>query len=217
MKVIGVEDKSIQYALFRLKDKVTISFPTDFVSSEVLLCQTIDSFRKNAFEISKRNIQYKVIIFLDYIKALKSVSGIQIIPELPDKFIPYIKEKCTYGVPHLHFLKDTLVEEKIEEIENGSFFTRIIYPVLSNGIKDSGKKKEITKSIALSILKCLQKSEPDIVKYKEIIKAKYYKLFLNWLQTNEAKKVSECLITKELKYNFDSFEINYLINNLDGD
>ena len=32
--------------------------------------------------------------------------GKQTLNILTDKVIPYIKEKCTYGVPHLHFLKD---------------------------------------------------------------------------------------------------------------
>lgn len=217
MKVIGLEDKNIQYVVFRLKDKVTLSFPEDFKSSEVLICQDIDSYRKRAFEINKRQIEYKVVIFLDYIKTLEDVSGIQILKELPDSFIDYVRNKCTYKVPRIRFLKDSIVEKKIEEIENGSFFTKFVYPVISNGIKDSEKRKEIIRSIAISIQNCLQKSEPDIVKYSQYIKKKYMKLFLEWLSTNEAKKVAECLITKELKYNFDSFEINYLINNIDGD
>ena len=219
MKVIGLEDKSIQYVLFRLRGKVSISFPQDFRSSDVLICQTLDSYKEASFQIHKLNLEYKVVIFLDYIKVLDTVSGIQILKELPDSFINYIKEKCTVKVPKIRFLKDETVEKKIEEIEKGSFFTRVIYPLLYMGLKlpSAALKKEITKSIAKSILECPLKKEPEIVKYKNDIRPKYFKQFIKWLETNEAKKVCECLLTREIKYNFDAFEINYLINNLDGE
>ena len=218
MKLIGLQDKTIQYVIYNLSGKLTLSFPQDLRSSDILICQNFSSYKKYAREICKNRLQYKVIIFLDYIKVLENISGIQIISKLNEKFISYVNNKCTYSIPHnIRLLEDTIIEDKIKEVENGSFFTRIVYPLLYKGVKDSGKRREITKSMSLSILKCLGKNIPDIMKYKQDIKPKYLKLFLNWLNTNEAKKVCECLLTKEIKYNFDSFEINYLINNIDGE
>jgi len=216
MKLIGLRDKSIQYVMFRLKDKVTLSFPKDLISTEILICQNIDAFKKYAFEINKKQIEYKVVIFLDYIKILECIRGIQILNELPDSFIDYVKNKCTYKIPHLKVIEDTVVRDKIQESEVGTFFTKIVYPLIYNGVKVKEKKKAITHSIALTILKSLQKNTvPDILRYKADLKSRYLKAFLEWLETNDAKRVAECLLTKTLKYDYDSFEINYLINSLD--
>ena len=215
MKIIGLKNENLQYAFYKLSGKVSISFPKDLKSSEVLLCQTLSSYKEVAFEINKRQLQYKIIMFLDYIKILNTIKGIQILESLPDSFIPYIKDKCTFDVPNIRIVKDILIEDKIDEYEKGSFFTKIVYPLIYKGIKDITRKKEITYSICLSILQVLKEGEPDILKFERILKQKYLKQFLEWLKTDEAKKVCECVLTKEIRYDFDNFEINYLINVLE--
>lgn len=217
MKLIGLKNKTIQYVIFKLKDSLDLSFPEDLRSSDVLICQDISFYKKYGFEIQKRRLQYKVIIFLDYIDDLKTIYGIQILDNLTNKFIDYVKNKCTFNYPKVKKLKDNTVDLKVEEIQYGSFFTKVVYPLIYSGIKNKDLKKEITKSCAISILECVKKQPPNIVKYKEYIKNKYLKVFLTWLETDEAKKVCECLLTKTIKYNFDSFEINYLINTLEGE
>lgn len=217
MKLIGLQNKTIQYVVFKLKDSVDISFPEDLRSSEVLICQDLSFYKKYGYEIQIRKLQYKVILFLDYIDELKTIKGIQIIHDITDSFISYIKNKCTYNHPRIKKLKDPTVDKKIEEIQYGSFFTKVVYPLIYSGIKNKDYKKEITRSCAISILECIKKQQPNIVKYKGYIKNKYLKAFLSWLETDEAKRVCECLITKTVKYNFDSFEINYLINTLEGE
>ena len=216
MKVIGLKNNNtIQYVLVKLSGYLTISFPQDLKSTEVLICQDTSDYRKYMFQLNKNKLEYKVVIFLDYWRQLENISGIQILPSLPESFITYVKNTCTFKVPHIRFLEDSIISDKIAEIETGSFFTKIKYPLICNGIKNVEKKKEIIKNISVSILECLKKNPPPILRYKSEIKAKYLKSFLNWLKTAEAKKVSECLLLHEIKYNFDSFEINYLINSLE--
>lgn len=215
MKIIGIPDTTIQTIVFKLKG-VDYSFPEDYRSSEVLICQDYNAYKKFSFEIRQKQLKYKVLIFLDYIKQLKNIYKIQIIEDISDSFIRYIKEKCTFDFPYVKLMSDTIIEDKIKEVEEGSFFSKIITPLLYNGIKNSSMRKDITKSVALSILECIKKQTPQIVKYKEDIKRKYLKLFLEWLETDEAKKVCECLLTRTVKYNFDDFEINYLINVIQG-
>lgn len=217
MKIIGLKDKTLQYVFFKLSGKLTISFPSDLCPSDVLLCQNITAYKKYAFELNKRHIEFKVIMFLDYIKNLERIKDIQILNDLPEeKFVEYVKNKCTFRIPgNIKILTDNTVEDKIKEVEAGTFFSKVIQPLLYKGLKDSSKRKNVMKSVALTILELVKKKHYNILRYQQDIKPKYFKQFIAWLQTVEAKQVCECLLTNEIKYNFDSFEINYLISNLE--
>lgn len=213
MKIIGLPNKTLQYVIYRLQD-LDISFPEDERGSEILVCQDLEHYKKYGFNLIKNQLKYKVIIFLDFIKNLKRINGIQILENLPPSFIPYVKNKCTFSTPTVRTMKDTEVFDRINEIEtNVSLFNRVIYPLLYKGLTEKKKKNEVMRSIVYSIKSLVRKeSDPPITKYVNIIKPKYMKLFLKWLQTNEAKQVCNCLLTKTVKYGLDSFEINYLIS-----
>ena len=213
MKIIGITEKSLQYVYFKLKDKLELAFPEDTRDCDVLICLGVEDGRKELFNYIRNKKKCKVLLFLDYELKLKNVRGIQILKDIPDAFITYVKTKCTYGYPTIHLEKDSFVMDKIENISEDSFFTKYIYPLIFNGIKDKSYKKEILQAITASIKEVITKDSTfTIEKYKDILKTKYLKNFVNWLKTEEAKKVCECLLSKTIKYNFDGFEINYLLN-----
>ena len=214
MKIIGIEDKSLQFIFYKLHNKLDIAFPEDNKDCEVLICLGIEHLRESLFNFRKNGHKCKVIIIADYIKELENIEGIQILQDLPPKFISYVKEKCTYADPVIRQNKDTLVLEKINESKKESFFTRIIYPFIYNGIKQKDMKKDIIKALVNTIKGVITKDNYYLDKYLPYIKPKYMKILNSWLKTEEARQVCECLLTKTVKYNFDSFEINYLLNSL---
>lgn len=189
-----------------------MAFPEDKRNCEVLIFQDIKHYKEKILEYRKGGNQCKVLLFLDYIRNLNRINGIQILKELPDSFCTYVKEKCTFGVPIIRVEKDNCVLDKIESSIKETFFTTVIYPLIYNGIKESGMKKEIIKAIVKTIKELVTRDSCTIEKYQAYIKPKYYKLFVKWLKTPEALQVCECLLDKTIKYEFDSFEINYLLN-----
>ena len=214
MKIIGLEDKTLQFVFYKLQGKLNLALPEDNRDCEVLVCSGIEHLRESLFTFKKSGHQCKVIIILDYIKELERIEGIQILQDLPPKFIPYVKEKCTYGEPIIRQTKDTLVLDKVKEVQKDTFFTKVIYPFIYNGIKQKDLKKEIVQALVNTIKGVITKDNYYLDKYKPYIKPKYMKILNRWLQTEEAMQVCECLLTKTVKYNFDTFEINYLLNNL---
>ena len=88
-------------------------------------------------------------------------------------------------------------------------------------INDKGEvetsKEEIEKIKEKFLKNKTNKSKQFSLEQKKNVKSEYLTNEEFKKRNKKAKKVAECLITKELKYNFDSFEINYLINNIDGD
>lgn len=215
MKIIGL-DKPLQYVVQRLKDKVELGFIDDGESKEVILCPEMDFCSKHISSFKRKGGKCKVLLILDCKERLNLIKGIQILDEIPegDAFISYVKNKCTYAEPVFHKIEDKILDEMEEKTRVDSFFTGIIYPLIQKGIVTRSLKKEIPQAISASILNIVRKKEPPIVKYREHIRVKYYNKFIKWLETEEAKKVCECLLSSKLKYNFNPFEINYLLNNI---
>lgn len=213
MKIIGLEGKTFQYLYYKLGEKVTLSFPEDLRESEVLLCQSLEHLKKNYLKIQTKKLQYKVVIILDYKRNLNRIKGIQILEDIPDSFVDYIKNICTYATPKIYTNKDDIIKEVIRnKEEQTTFFTSIIYPLLYKGIIEKEKKKQILKSIVISIKSIIKRNkDPDIVKYEKDIRKKYYKAFISWLKTKEAREVCQCLLTGVNKDKFNTFEINYLL------
>lgn len=214
MKIIGLPNKSIQYVLFNLKP-LNVGFLEDLQCRDVIICQDLRHYKKNILNFHKARCTCKVLIILDYIKVLENIRGIQILQgEIPiEKFKAYIL-RCTDGIPTIKLNKDQTIQQKIDSVENNSFFSKIIYPTITCGIKSTQHKQQIISSIVKSIIGLVKKGSPEIEKYQQDIKPKYYKAFINWLTTAEARKVCQCLITRTVKYGFDSFEINYLLKSL---
>lgn len=212
-------NKSIQYVVMKLKDRLEIGFMEDNETKEVIICPESDYCSKHITDFLKANQQCKILMILDCEERLKLIRGIQILESLPDgnSFIDYVKNKCTFALPVFHKKEDTIIEEMEEKTKVESFFTSLIYPMIQRGIIVRSLKKEIPKAISESIVNIIKKGPLPIERYKNAIRVKYYNNFIKWLQTEEAKKVCECLISSKLKYNFNPFEINYLLNNLSGD
>lgn len=212
MKIIGL-DKPIQYIVGRLKDKLEVSFLEDNRTSEVIICSDLDYLNSHILEFRKAKCECKVLIILDCEEKLKLIRGLQILSGLEDidRFTTYVKERCTYAVPKFVRLEDNVIEEMVEKTTDDSFFNKLIYPLIQRGIVGHSLNREFAAQlIVMAITGLIKKESPLIVKYKDKFRVKYYKPFMDWLKTEEALKVCECLISGKVKYGFNPFEMNYL-------
>lgn len=212
MKIIGL-NKSIQYIVGRLKDRVSVSFLEDSETSEVVICPEIDYLNEHILDFKKKGCECKVLLILDCEEKLKLIRGLQILGELEevDKFVYYIKEKCTYANPKFVKLEDNIIEQMVEKTSCDSFFNTIIYPLIQRGIIGHSLNKEfVGQLIVMAITGLVRKDPPLIVKYKDKFRVKYFNPFMEWLKTEEALKVCECLISGKIMYGFNPFEMNYL-------
>ena len=58
MKIIGIEDKSLQFIFYKLHNKLDIAFPEDNKDCEVLICLGIEHLRESLFNFRKNGPKF---------------------------------------------------------------------------------------------------------------------------------------------------------------
>lgn len=211
MKIIGISNTSIQKVFYYLKGKVTIGFMEDDSGDcEVLIVPSLQYYRKHGFSFLKSGRRCKVLLILDFVENLKLIKGCQIIKQVSDQFVEYIKTKTHYGIPVVKKEKNRYIYDILENYQT-SIFQREIQPILYKGILNKQDRDKIRRVIVKDIFSRIKKNfQPNILAYKDDINPRRLEHFLEWLKTDESREFCCQLIKKEKGKLLDSFEVSYL-------